>query len=85
MDYAGYSLCYEPESTTEFETCIYTHTLYIYIYIFLHSSPNRATAVSLLRFLDHARRDTTVDRAPLDERSAPRRDLYLTAHSTQNR
>ena len=39
---------------------------------------------SFLMFLDHTRR-TTVGRAPLDERSARRRDLYLTTHNTHNR
>jgi hypothetical protein len=37
-----------------------------------------------LMFLDHTRR-ITVGRAPLDERSACRRDLYLTTHGTHNR
>ena len=36
-------------------------------------------------FLDHTQRRTTVGRAPLDERSARRRDLYLTTHDTHNR
>jgi len=35
-------------------------------------------------FLDHTRR-TTVGRTPLDERSACRRDLYLTTYDTHNR
>ena len=35
-------------------------------------------------FLDHTRR-STVGRTPLDERSARRRDLYLTTHDTHNR
>jgi hypothetical protein len=35
-------------------------------------------------FLDHTRR-TKVGRTPLDERSARRRDLYLTTHDTHNR
>ena len=38
-----------------------------------------------LMFLDHAQRRTTVGRTPLDERSARRRDLYLTTHDTHNR
>jgi hypothetical protein len=38
-----------------------------------------------LMFLDHTRRRTTVGRTPLDERSARRRDLYLTTHDTHNR
>ena len=38
-----------------------------------------------LMFLDHTRRRSTVGRTPLDERSARRRDLYLTTHVTHNR
>jgi hypothetical protein len=37
-----------------------------------------------LWFLDHTRR-ATFGRTPLDEWSAPRRDLYLTTHNTHNR
>ena len=36
-------------------------------------------------FLDHTQRSTTVGRTPLDERSAHRRDLYLTTHDIHNR
>ena len=36
-------------------------------------------------FLDHTQRRTTVGRTPLDERSARRKDLYLTTHDTHNR
>jgi hypothetical protein len=36
-------------------------------------------------FLDHTQRRSTVGRTPLDERTARRRDLYLTAHDTHNR
>ena len=36
-------------------------------------------------FLDHTQRRSTVGRTPLDERSARRRDLYLTTHDTHNR
>ena len=36
-------------------------------------------------FLDHTRRRSTVGRTPLDEWSARRRDLYLTAHDTHKR
>ena len=36
-------------------------------------------------FLDHTQRRTTVDRTPLDEWSARRRDFYLTTHDTHNR
>ena len=38
-----------------------------------------------LMFLDHTQRRSTVGRTPLDERSAGRRDLYLTTHDTHNR
>jgi hypothetical protein len=36
-------------------------------------------------FLDHTQRRSTVGRTPLDERSARRRDLYMTTHDTHNR
>ena len=36
-------------------------------------------------FLDHTQRRTTDGRTPLDERSACRRDLYLTTHDTAAR
>ena len=42
-------------------------------------------ASSFLRFLDHTQRLTTVGTTPLNEWSARRRDLYLTAHNTHNR
>ena len=38
-----------------------------------------------LMFLDHTQRRSTVGRTPLDERSARRRDPYLTAHNNYNR
>ena len=47
--------------------------------------PTRVMASSFLRFLDHTQRRTTVGRTPLDEWSAPRRDLYLTKQNTHNR
>ena len=47
--------------------------------------PTRVMASSFLRFLDHTQRRTTFGRTPLDERSARRRDLYLTTHNTHNR
>ena len=42
----------------------------------------RVMTSSFLRFLDHTQRRTTVGRTPLDERSARRRDLYMTTHTT---
>jgi len=47
--------------------------------------PTRVMASSFLRILDHTQRRMTVGRTPLDERSARRRDLYLTTHNTRNR
>jgi hypothetical protein len=38
-----------------------------------------------LMFLDHTQRRSKVGSTPLDERSARRRDLYLTTHDTHNR
>jgi hypothetical protein len=48
-----------------------------YIYIYMEHL--------FLMFLDHTQRRSTVGRTPLDERSARRRDLYLTTHDTHNR
>jgi len=44
-----------------------------------------AMASSLLRFLDHTQRRTTVGRTSLDEWWARRRDLYLTTHNTHDK
>ena len=58
--------------------------IYIYIYIAmaeqLHSGPRphyQGFTITL--------RHTTLGRTPLDERSARRRDLYLTTHNIHNR
>jgi hypothetical protein len=57
--------------------------IYIYIYSFLWCcGPTRAMA-SFLKFLYHTQRHTTVGWTPLDERSARRRDVYLTTHNSQ--
>ena len=48
-----------------------------YIYIYMQRL--------FLMFLDHTQRRPTVGRTPLDERSARRRDLYLTTNDTYNR
>ena len=53
-------------------------------FFYWRSNPQWARASSFKRFLDHTRRRTAVGRTPLDERSARRRDLYLT-HNTHNR
>ena len=51
--------------------------IYIYIYIYMEHP--------FLMFLDQTQRRSTIGRTPLDEWSARRRDLYLTAHDTHNR
>jgi hypothetical protein len=50
---------------------------------FWRKSPQWARASTLTRFLDHTQRRTTVGRTRLDQGSARRRDLYLTAHNSQ--
>jgi len=57
----------------------------IYFFLLWRCDPTRVMAPSFLRFLDHTQRRTTVGRTPLDEWSARRRDLYLTAYNTHNR
>jgi hypothetical protein len=47
--------------------------------------PQWARASSFTKFLDHTQWCATVCRTPLGERSARRRDLYLTTHNTYNR
>jgi len=53
--------------------------------LFLAQQPQWARASPFSRFLDHTQRRTTVDRTPLDECLARRRDLYLKTHSTHIR
>jgi hypothetical protein len=48
-------------------------------------SPAQAMASSSTRFLDHTQRRAKVGMTPLDERSARRRDLYLTTHNKHTR
>jgi hypothetical protein len=58
----------------------------MYIIFFRSPSTQRGVmASSFTRFLDHTQRRTTVGRAPLDERSARLRNLYLTTNNNQNR
>ena len=55
------------------------------LWLYFHSP---VAGFSLLVFKvswSHTQRHTTLGRTPLDERSARRRDLYLTKHNTQNR
>ena len=50
------------------------------------TAPQWARVSSLLKFHDYTHLDhTTFGRAPLDERSSPRRDLYLTTHNIHKR
>ena len=58
------------------------HTKFV---VFEVAAPYWARASSFTRFLDHTQRPTTVGRAPRNECSAQRRDLYLTTHNTHNR
>jgi hypothetical protein len=48
-------------------------------------NPHWTRSSSFTKFLDHARRRSTVGRTPLGEWSARRRDLYLTTHNNHNR
>jgi len=48
-------------------------------------SPSLSVVSSFARFLDHTQRHTTVARTSMDEWSARRRNLYLTAHHTHER
>ena len=64
--------------------------IYIYIYIYILFCCGAATQRGSWPphswgFLGYTQRRTTVGRTPLDEWSAPRRDLYLTTHNTHNR
>jgi hypothetical protein len=47
--------------------------------------PTQPKAASFMRFLYHTKWHITVGRTPPDERSARRRDLYLTTHNTHKR
>jgi len=71
--------------STKVSRC-YTYIACLVLLSFLwHCNPTRAMASSLLTFRDHTQLRTTVGRTPLDERSARRRDLYLTTHTTDKR
>jgi hypothetical protein len=56
-----------------------------YLFLFVATAPSWVRASSFMRFIDHTQRSATVGRTPLDERSARRRDLYLTTHNIHNR
>jgi hypothetical protein len=61
-----------------FESC-----LYLYFFFLWHNSPQWARVSSIMRFLYHTQRRTTVSRTPLDEWSARRRDLSTCQHTTR--
>ena len=61
------------------------HFYYICLVFWCNSPPSGPGPSSFSMFLDHTQRSSTVGRTPLDEWSASRRDLYLTAHNIQNR
>ena len=62
---------------------IYSDT--ILHFFFWRSKLMRVRAASFLTFLDYINWHTIIDRTPLDEGSARRRDLYLTIHRTHKR
>jgi len=81
-------------STTLLYICISVHCTiflhekfkkFILLFFLWCCDPTWFTASSFTRFLDHTQLDTTVDRTPLDEWSASRRDLYLTTYNSHNR
>ena len=53
--------------------------------VFVVTAPRCAMATSFTTFLDRTQLRIAVDRTPLDEWSARRRDLYLTTHNTHSR
>jgi len=53
-------------------------------FLIWRNSPQWARVSSFTRFLDHTQKHATIDRTPLDEWSAGRRDLYLTTHDNHN-
>jgi hypothetical protein len=57
-------------------TICHTYTFFLWL-----CSPARTMTSSFTRFLDHTQRRPTVGKAPLDERSARHRDLYLTTQT----
>ena len=52
------------------------------MFVFGATAPHWARTSSFTKFLDHTQRRTTVSRTLLEERSAPRIDLYLTTQTT---
>jgi len=70
------------------ERDLFPNKAYVFISsppFYLAQQPPVGQGSTFTKFLDHIQRRTTVGRTPLDEGSARRRDLYLTAYNTHNR
>jgi hypothetical protein len=63
----------------------YLPKIFSTFFCFCRDTPQWSRAFSFTRCLDHTKLRTSVGRTPLEERSACRRDLYLTTHDTHNR
>jgi hypothetical protein len=59
-------------------------TLPVFFFLW-RNSPTRARAASCSKFVDNTKLHITVGRAPLNEESAHRRDLYVTLNNTHKR
>ena len=66
--------------------CILLLEIFLFfLSFFWRNRPQWASASSFMRFVDHTQQRTIVSRTPLNERSAHRRDFYLTTRNTHNR
>ena len=85
---AAEMLCVRGLTSHKIVTLKYKYVSYklsscLFVFYFLWGcGPTRAMASSFLRFLDHTQRRIAVGMTPLGERSARRRDVYLTTHNT---
>jgi hypothetical protein len=67
------------------EYLLYVDWGLLFKFVFWCNSPTRARAASFLRFLDHAQRRIKINRTPLDEWSARRRDMFLPTYNIQKK
>jgi hypothetical protein len=74
-----------PHKLGEYEYIYIYMCTFFFFFLLWRCDATWVMASSFLRFLDHTQRRPTVGRAPLEEWSARRRDLYLTTHNTHNR
>jgi len=58
-----------------------TSNVEIYFFLWRYTT-RQVMSSSLFRFLDHTQRCAEVGKAPVDDRSTSRRNLYLTTHNT---